>query len=145
MARTTDTESAASRMEKGLNKLLTGVAAAQIQETVQRELASAVQKAVRFTPAQQQQVEAPYQPTPMPWRTQGPAAQTPQAEGDLSQMTLLIKHLGSHVCSDLCRHHLYTCHLQPYSRPKLSQVSNQLLARRCRRADNRRPVRLSCR
>ena len=83
VARTTDIESAASRMEKGLNKLSTGVTAAQVQETVQRELASAVQKVVRSMPAQQQRIEAPYQPTPMPWRTQAPAAQTPQAEGDL--------------------------------------------------------------
>ncbi|KAK3704645.1 hypothetical protein LTR37_013744 [Vermiconidia calcicola] len=57
VARSTDIDSAASRMEKGLNKVPAGASDTQIRQAVQDEIAKAVEKVAKHMPSQQRMLE----------------------------------------------------------------------------------------
>jgi hypothetical protein len=61
VAKSSDIDSAASRMEKGLNKLLASAPIDQIQGAVQRELEKAIRKVSKKMPMQQQMIDGPQQ------------------------------------------------------------------------------------
>ncbi|KAK3051091.1 hypothetical protein LTR09_007841 [Extremus antarcticus] len=59
VAKSSDLESAASRMEKGLSKVPAGASNSQVQQIIQDELAKAVRKVSKAVPKQQRSLEAP--------------------------------------------------------------------------------------
>ena len=89
VAKTSDIDSAASRMEKGLNNMPTGASTGEIQQAVQQELEKAVQKVARHMPAQRQSLEAPRQQVAtsmqsmaLPYANQSASAEIPQQGQD---------------------------------------------------------------
>ena len=76
VARTSDIESAASRMEQGLNRVPTGASAAQVQQTVQQELAIAVHKVARHMPTQPQKLEGQAAQPDVSWAHHAPQTRT---------------------------------------------------------------------
>lgn len=76
VARTSDIESAASRMQKGLENMPAGASITQVQQTVRRELADAVQTAAKHMPSQQQQLEGPSMQPDISWARHAPQTHT---------------------------------------------------------------------